>query len=143
MAVCAEDPLLRHGVMAGQGKFGLYLLMTFITHLCGIPRPHRQVRTPAFKSAADAVTVHTRYIAHSMDACIPVMEIKGRICSMAFKAYKGLRLGRNVLYIYESLVITCSLPPFLCLHFDLFRSYTLHSKASRSMTRLTIYKGHT
>ena len=81
----------------------------------------------------DLVAVETRHVADRMDACIPVVKIKGRICCVAFEAYERLRPGRKIFDIYKGLVIARGLLSLLCVRRNLLRSDPLNSEASGPM----------
>ncbi len=133
MTIGAEDILLRHGMAARQCEGRLYFLVARKTHIGSIPWPYRQVEAAFLKGLADAVAIYTGDIVHCMGVRIPVMQVKGRIGSVALKTYKGLGLRRKILDVDKGLIITGSLPALFCIFFDLFRSDTLYCETSRSV----------
>lgn len=133
MTIGAENILLRHGMAARQCEGRLYFLVARITHSGRIPGPYRQVEAAFFKGLADAVTIYTGDIVHCMGVRIPVMQVKGRIGSVALKTYKGLCLRREIFDVDKGLVITGSLLALFCIFFDLFRSDTFYGETSRSV----------
>jgi hypothetical protein len=83
MTVRTEDLLLVYGVVARHRKFGLDFLMAAFAHIFHLRSPYRKIR-----SHVDIVAFEAGYVIDSMGACIPVMEIEIRRCSMTLEADK-------------------------------------------------------
>jgi hypothetical protein len=104
VAINTKNPALLQGMMAGQGKGYLGGLMATETETAGVPRGDLQIRT-----GMDIMALETGNLVDGMFTGIPVMEIKGGICRMAFKANQGLRRGGQIFQINQRVVVAGSL----------------------------------
>jgi len=136
VAVGADDPLFRDGMVTGQEKFRLNLRMTGKTHPGDLFRLDLEVR-----SGMDIVAVEAGDIRCGVLTNIPVVKIEGGIARVALQADEGLGLGGQFLDRNKGVVITGGLFPGPGIPGDLPGCQTGNGKTSRAVAGFAVDKG--
>ena len=114
--------------MAGKGKFNLRSLVTGEAQLSRFYRGDLEVRT-----LVDIMTVKTGNIAYRVSTGIPVVQVKGGVGRVALQTGQRLSRGREILQVYQRLVVTGGLYPLAGIFFDQFPGQAAYGDTARSV----------